>query len=77
MNSMAISMFKTNALRLIDQVAKTKQPIVITKRGKPLAELIPFYAAESTPKPGMLSDTLLFEKDLVSPLGADIWDACR
>ena len=34
------SEFKTHCLRLIDEVADNGQPIVITKRGKPVAKLV-------------------------------------
>ena len=33
--------FKQGCLALIDQVAETKDEIVITKRGKPVARLVP------------------------------------
>jgi prevent-host-death family protein len=33
--------FKATCLKLIDQVAETGEPVVITKRGKVLARLVP------------------------------------
>ncbi len=33
--------FKTHCLRLIDEVNQTKKSIIITKHGKPMAELTP------------------------------------
>ena len=33
--------FKANCLRLMDEVARQRRPIVITKRGKPVAKLVP------------------------------------
>jgi antitoxin (DNA-binding transcriptional repressor) of toxin-antitoxin stability system len=42
--------------------------IVITKRGKPLAQITPYRTSCITPKPGRLSDTLVFEKDVISPV---------
>jgi antitoxin (DNA-binding transcriptional repressor) of toxin-antitoxin stability system len=51
--------------------------IVITKRGKPLAQITPYRTSGITPKPGRLSDTLVFEKDVISPLGEEMWDACK
>ena len=50
---------------------------MITKRGKPLAEVVPFSGSDDTPKPGKLSEALVFEKDLVSPIGESIWDAAK
>jgi prevent-host-death family protein len=34
--------FKTHCLKLIDRVNQTKQPIIITKHGKPMAKLTPY-----------------------------------
>lgn len=33
--------FKQHCLAIIDQVARTHHPVVITKRGKPMARLVP------------------------------------
>ena len=40
--------FKAKCLKLIDEVAATRKPLVITKRGKPLAKLVPIQE-ESLP----------------------------
>ena len=77
MKTMGISKFKSHALKILDQVAKTQEIIVITKRGKPLAQITPYRSSEINPKPGKLSDAFVFEKDIISPLGEDIWDACK
>lgn len=77
MKTMAITKFKAYALKIIDQVAKSNESLVITKRGKPLAELIPFRKSEQKPAPGKLADALVFEKDIVEPLGDDMWEACK
>ena len=75
MKTLAITDFKAHALHILGQVAKTKESVVVTKRGKPLAEVVPF--STSKPVPGKLSEALVFEKDIVSPLGEDMWDACK
>lgn len=33
--------FKAKCLQLMDKVARTREPIVITKRGRPVAKLVP------------------------------------
>jgi len=33
--------FKAKCLQLIDDVAERRQPLIITKRGQPLAKLVP------------------------------------
>ena len=74
MKAMTISRFKAQALRVIDTVAKTHESIVITKRGKALAELIPFYSPQNKSVPGRLSSTFVCEKDIVTPLGEELWE---
>ena len=77
MQTMGISHFKTHALKILDQVAKTQEMIVITKRGRPLAQITPYRTDATNSKPGRLSDTLAFEKDIISPLDEEMWDACK
>lgn len=75
MKTMGISQFKTHALKILDQVAQTQEIIVITKRGKPLAQITPYRTPDTNPMAGRLSDALVFEKDVISPLGEEMWDA--
>ncbi len=75
MKTMAITDFKTHALKVLGEVAETREGVVVTKRGKPLAKIIPF--ADESPSPGKLAGTLVFEDDIVSPLGEEIWNVCR
>lgn len=77
MKTMAISAFKTNALKVIDEVAKTQESVIITKRGKAMAELLPFRPSKKDAVPGKLSSALIYEKDITSPLRPDIWEANR
>lgn len=75
MKTMAITEFKMHALQVIGEVAETREPVIVTKRGKPLAEIVPF--AEKDPRPGKLAEALVFEGDIMSPLGEEIWNAGR
>lgn len=77
MKEMSISDFKTHALRIIDGVFRNREPIVITRRGKPVAEVIPFEAPDEKPVPGKLAETLLHEGDITSHLGSDMWEAAN
>ena len=60
--------FKARCLALLDEVAETGQPLLVTKRGKPVALLVPVEAP-----PGLLH-SVRKEKDLLSPI-AEKWDA--
>jgi prevent-host-death family protein len=77
MKTMGISHFKAHALKVLDHVAKTQEEIVITKRGKPLAQIIPYRTKDKKPKPGKLANTLIYEKDIITPLGEKIWEASK
>ena len=41
MKTMAAGAFKTNCLAVIDEVQAKHEAVVITKRGKPVAQLVP------------------------------------
>ncbi len=77
MKTMAISEFKAHALKVLNDVAKSQETIVITKRGKPLAQVVPHRKSEMKPTPGKLADSFVFEKDVITPLGEGLWEACK
>ncbi|HZC25279.1 MAG TPA: type II toxin-antitoxin system Phd/YefM family antitoxin [Candidatus Binatia bacterium] len=41
MKKIAAAVFKARCLTLMEDVRSTKQPLLITKRGKPVAKLVP------------------------------------
>lgn len=50
--------FKAKCLKLMEQVARTREPIVITKRGRPVAKLVPpDDIAKSEPLFGYMAGT--------------------
>jgi len=77
MHTIAVSKFKTYALKVIAEVAQTKKSVVITKRGKAIAKIVPLSDTKKANQPGKLADTLIFEKDIISPLGEDQWEVCK
>ena len=46
MQTIAAGRFKNVCLKLLDEVAATRTPLIITKRGKPVAQLVPYVAPE-------------------------------
>jgi len=77
MKTIGASEFATHALTIIAEVAATRESVVVTKRGKPLVRVTPFEGPPEDHAPGKLAHTLVFEKDIVSPLGDEDWDSCR
>jgi len=56
------STFKAQCLALLDQVERTRVEIVVTKRGRPVARLVPLEPPEPR-EPTDCSVTLLAEED--------------
>jgi prevent-host-death family protein len=69
------SEFKAKCLAVLDEVERTRQPIVITKRGKPVAELVP-HTANKRELWGILKDELFIEGDIISQIDVE-WDALK
>jgi len=77
MKAMGISEFKAHALKMINEVAKSQITILITKRGKPIAQVVPYRKPVIKPTPGKLADAFVFETDIITPLGEEMWEACQ
>jgi prevent-host-death family protein len=65
----AISKFKAKCLALLEEVSKTKTPLRVTRRGKPLADIIPIHS-EGGEKSwmGSMAGTIKITGDIVSPV---------
>jgi len=69
MHEIAISEFKAKCLALLEQVRKTKKPLRITRRGKPVAEIVPpTPTAESGSWVGSMAGPFKIVGDIVSPV---------
>ncbi|WP_205856489.1 type II toxin-antitoxin system Phd/YefM family antitoxin [Phytoactinopolyspora endophytica] len=73
-SSMPAGRFKAVCLKVLDEVAETRVPVTITKRGKPVARLVP--VEQPAPLFGALAGTVGRYDDLISPVD-DEWDALR
>jgi len=69
------SEFKSKCLSLMDEVARTGTPLVITKNGKPVAELVPHRPRTRSPW-GILKGELSITGDIISPIDV-AWDALK
>jgi prevent-host-death family protein len=69
------SEFKAKCLAVLDEVERTRQPVTITKRGKPIAELVPLSVKEPALW-GLLKDELFIEGDIISPIDVE-WEALK
>jgi prevent-host-death family protein len=64
--------FKANCLRLMDEVARELRPIIITKRGKPIAKLVP-VEQEPIDLFGYMAGTAKICGDIVGPIEDAGW----
>lgn len=64
--------FKANCLRLMDEVAQRRRPIIITKRGKPVVKLIPIEE-EGIDLFGRMAGTIKICGNIVDPVEDVEW----
>ena len=79
MAKMAASEFKAKCLGVLDEVARTGEPVVILKRGRPIAELIPVFDPDRGAFPqDALQGSVEIVGDIVAPpLPEEAWEALR
>lgn len=66
--------FKAKCLALMDTVATTGETWVVTKNGRPVAELRP-YSGGRIDSPFGLHPKLEIHGDVIAPLEDDLWKA--
>ena len=67
MKTMAAGEFKAHCLQVMEQVRKTRTPVVITKRGKAVAKLVP-PDEPASPIFDSLKGKIEILGDIVSPI---------
>jgi len=79
METIPVSKFKIHCLAVVEQVRKTRKPVLITRFGKPVAEIVPPSIPER-PKNwlGHMAGTGEITGDIISPaFDEEEWDALR
>jgi prevent-host-death family protein len=79
METVPISQFKARCLAILARVQKTGHPILVTRFGKPMAEVIPPPSAVRPERwLGSLEGSVQIIGDIVSPTTTgDDWEALR
>ncbi len=68
MDTIAISEFKATCLAVLERVRKSGQPVLVTRRGEPVAEIVPPSArARAAPWLGSARGSGRILGDLVAP----------
>lgn len=66
--------FKARCLQLMDEVEETGRQVVITKRGRPVAKLVPIAEVPARDALGCMRGSVVVVGDIVAPL-EDRWEA--
>ncbi|MFZ0288368.1 MAG: type II toxin-antitoxin system Phd/YefM family antitoxin [Candidatus Sulfotelmatobacter sp.] len=79
MKEVAISEFKAKCLGILEQVRKTRTPILVTRFGEPVAEVVPPSHGKATGRRlGSMAGTAQILGDIVGPTGSwGDWEASR
>ena len=79
MEKMAISKFKATCLAVLERVRKTRKPVLVTRRGEPIAEVVPPPLPEKAKKfVGSRVGTIRIVGDIISPVVDESeWEALR
>jgi len=67
--------FKAKCLKLMEKVQRTKKKIIITKRNKPIAQLVPIEE-DNESLFGRMKGTIHVVGDIMAPID-EVWDADR
>jgi len=77
MKTIPAGQFKARCLKVMDDVQSTREPVIITKKGRPVAKLVP---AEDLTDDflGKLSGTMKIVGDITQSIeDPEAWDALR
>jgi prevent-host-death family protein len=78
MKTIAAGEFKARCLRLMEQVRFSRTPVVITKRGKPIAKLVPVDEEGRSQVFDSLKGKIEILGDIVSPVvSPDDWEVLK
>jgi prevent-host-death family protein len=74
MNTISKSRFKARALDYFRLVERTGRPLIITDRGVPVLQLVP-YRADPTEAIRVLRDSVVRYESPMDPVGEEDWES--
>ncbi|MBN1894239.1 type II toxin-antitoxin system Phd/YefM family antitoxin [bacterium] len=64
--------FKALCLSVLDEVSKKREPVLVTKRGKPVAQVVPVPDSEEDGENPLIG-SVIFEKNIIDPVDEE-WE---
>jgi prevent-host-death family protein len=75
MSTIPAGIFKAKCLEIMDEVERTKEEVIVTKYGRPVAKLVPVHGLPSKPLFGRAKGTLLAISDDAFDPEPEHWNA--
>ncbi len=69
-----VTKFKAQCLEMVETVHRKRTPITISKRGKPVARLVPLDEVTQPPIWGRMRGSMVIVGDIVSP-DPELWNS--
>jgi prevent-host-death family protein len=78
MEEISISKFKATCLAVLERVRKTGEPVLVTRFGHPIAEIVAPGGLKRVRRLGTMADTGRIIGDIVGPIGDESdWEAAK
>ncbi len=77
METISVSKFKATCLGLLERIHRTREPVLVTKKGKPIALVTPAPEAQTEDVYGCMRDVTAIRGDIISPLPEKAWEVLR
>lgn len=74
MQTIAAGVFKAKCLAIMDEVHSKREPVLITKKGRPVAKLVPIEEEGPDPIFGFMKGKAAIAGDIESPVPANEWE---
>ncbi len=72
LRSVSVSDFKVHCLQYLEQTSSLKIQCVVTKRGKPIAKLIPIEDSQQLFEFGNMHGSGSIKEDIMEPINTDL-----
>ena len=77
MKTMIISEFKAKCIATLKEVQRNSQPVIVTLRGRPIAEIEPIASGPRTRRLGAQRGSVRILGDIVGSDFAGDWNVCK
>lgn len=74
MQEILISEFKAKCIAILKRVQMTREPVLVTRRGKPVARIEPIPEEAMTRRLGTLRGRMTIHGDIVTENAGDEWE---